>query len=78
MQGDCCSYWGEALVWGPNNKVPSAEQCCSQCAEYKPASEDDMACNGEQSSTDAIARVACEACLAMRVVLPSSVGVVRR
>ena len=45
----CHSYWGEALVWGPNNKVPSAEQCCSQCAAYEPASEDDMGCNGQLS-----------------------------
>lgn len=45
---DCCSYWGEAIVWGPQNKVDSAEECCQQCANYSPASEDDMDCNGMQ------------------------------
>ncbi|EIE23811.1 hypothetical protein COCSUDRAFT_47447 [Coccomyxa subellipsoidea C-169] len=38
-------YWGEAIVWGPQNKVDSAEECCQQCANYSPASEDDMDCN---------------------------------
>ena len=33
-------------MWGPNNKVDSAEECCAQCAAYTPAGEDDMDCNG--------------------------------
>ncbi|CAL8466227.1 g5763 [Coccomyxa elongata] len=38
-------YWGEAIVWGPQNKVDSAEECCQKCATYSPTSEDDMSCN---------------------------------
>ncbi|KAK9833448.1 hypothetical protein WJX81_006347 [Elliptochloris bilobata] len=38
-------YWGEAVVWGTTNKVESAEQCCAQCAAYKPQHEDDIYCN---------------------------------
>lgn len=41
-----CSYWGEALKWGPKNKLVSAEACCQACLDYKPGSEDDMDCNG--------------------------------
>ena len=33
-------------MWGTTNKVDSAEQCCAQCAAYKPQSEDDIYCNG--------------------------------
>ena len=42
-----CSYWGEALKWGPQHMLDSAEACCQACLDYKPASEDDMDCNGE-------------------------------
>ena len=32
-------------MWGPGNKVDSAEECCAQCRAYKPATDDDMGCN---------------------------------
>lgn len=35
-------------MWGTQNKVNSAEDCCQQCASYRPPSEDDMNCNGVQ------------------------------
>lgn len=40
------SYWGEAVVWGTENKVDSPEQCCAQCAAYRPQHEEDIYCNG--------------------------------
>lgn len=30
------SYWGDALVWGPDHLVPSAAACCAACAAYEP------------------------------------------
>jgi hypothetical protein len=33
-------------VWGTENKVDTPEQCCAQCAAYKPQHEDDIYCNG--------------------------------
>ena len=41
-----CSYWGEALRWGPQHKLDSAEACCEACLAYQPDSEDGMGCNG--------------------------------
>ena len=42
-------FWGDALVYGTNNKVDSAEACCKKCAEYKATGpeEDALECNGE-------------------------------
>ncbi len=33
-------------MWGTENKVDTPEQCCAQCAAYKPQHEDDIYCNG--------------------------------
>ena len=41
-----CSYWGDPVKWGPQNKKTSAEECCSDCLAYKPANEEDLECNG--------------------------------
>ena len=41
-------------MWGTTNKVDSAEQCCAQCAAYKPQSEDDIYCNGARPSVSAV------------------------
>lgn len=41
-------------MWGTTNKVDSAEQCCAQCAAYKPQSEDDIYCNGARTSANAV------------------------
>ena len=41
-----CSYWGEPVVYGPINKQPSAEACCNACSTYKPATDEDLDCNG--------------------------------
>ena len=44
----CCSFWGDALIWGFNNKKDSAEACCNACSSYKPTPDKDgMDCNGE-------------------------------
>ncbi|GAB4823623.1 hypothetical protein N2152v2_010669 [Parachlorella kessleri] len=34
--------WGDNLVWGPNNKKDTAEQCCQSCADYQPVPETEM------------------------------------
>lgn len=41
-----CSYFGEAVSWGPHNKQDSAEACCKSCLNFRPASAQDAACNG--------------------------------
>ena len=41
-----CSYWGEALRWGPQHKLDSAAACCEACLDYQPDTEDGMGCNG--------------------------------
>ena len=47
----CRSYWGDALIWGFNNKKESAEACCNACSAYKPTPDkDNMDCNGEAGS----------------------------
>ena len=33
-------------MWGTENKVDTPEQCCAQCAAYKPQHADDIYCNG--------------------------------
>jgi hydroxyproline O-arabinosyltransferase len=39
-------FWGDALVWGYTNKAKTAEECCAQCANYKPtSSSDNLECN---------------------------------
>ncbi|GAB4823622.1 hypothetical protein N2152v2_010668 [Parachlorella kessleri] len=39
-------YWGDALVWGENNRMDTAGDCCKACAEYKPKQEQEMlSCN---------------------------------
>lgn len=38
-------YWGEAVKWGPKNKLPSAESCCAACHEHQPSSPDGLECN---------------------------------
>ena len=44
----CRSFWGDALIWGFNNKKDSAEACCNACSSYKPTPDKDgMDCNGE-------------------------------
>ena len=45
-----CSYWGEALKWGPQHKLDSAEACCQACQDYRPANDDDMDCNGKSAA----------------------------
>lgn len=42
-----CSFWGEALVWGSDNKAKSAQDCCAKCAAYKPKKAEDADCNGK-------------------------------
>ena len=42
-----CSYWGEALRWGPQHRLDSAAACCEACLDYQPDTEDGMGCNGE-------------------------------
>lgn len=39
------SYWGDALVWGPDHLVPSPSACCAACAAYVPPTPDAPACN---------------------------------
>jgi hypothetical protein len=43
-------------VWGTENKVDTPEQCCAQCAAYKPQHEDDIYCNGAPFSAVTPAR----------------------
>lgn len=40
-----CSYTGYPLVWGPTNRVDSAEECCRACQNYLPGA-DGKKCNG--------------------------------
>eukprot|EP00891_Asterochloris_glomerata_P002540 jgi/Astpho2/2540/e_gw1.00048.41.1_t len=40
-----CSYWGEALKWGPDNKKQSAGECCQQCMDMQPLDPEEMECN---------------------------------
>ena len=51
-----CSYWGEALKWGPQHKLDSAEACCQACQDYRPANDDDMDCNGKLPAGDPAAQ----------------------
>ena len=41
-----CSYWGEPVKWGPNNKQPTAEACCADCHAHQPADAEELECNG--------------------------------
>ena len=45
-----CSYWGEALKWGPDNKKQSAGECCQQCMDMQPLDPEETECNGEYIS----------------------------
>lgn len=44
-----CSFWGDALKWGDQNRVDSAEQCCESCAKFRPESQwaDQRECNSQ-------------------------------
>ena len=42
----CSFVFGEPVRWGGTNKVNSARQCCNQCRDYVPKSDDDLSCNG--------------------------------
>ncbi len=47
MRACVCSFvFGEPVRWGGTNKVNSARQCCNQCRDYVPKSDDDLSCNG--------------------------------
>lgn len=37
--------FGHPVRWGPQNKVKSARDCCNQCRDYRPASDDEPSCN---------------------------------
>ena len=38
-------FWGDALVWGNENKLDSEEECCKACTDYKPKNPGDPGCN---------------------------------
>ncbi len=50
-----CSYWGEPVKWGPNNKLPSAEACCADCHAHQPSTPEDLECNGKSNGKAAAA-----------------------
>lgn len=41
-----CRYWGDVVKWGSSHRVESAGECCQACTDFKPASKDDVECNG--------------------------------
>lgn len=44
----CCSFvFGEPVKWGTSNYVDDAGECCKQCREFTPATDNDLSCNSE-------------------------------
>eukprot|EP00877_Chromochloris_zofingiensis_P001819 jgi/Chrzof1/11638/Cz06g03080.t1 len=38
--------WGDVVKWGSDFRVTTAAACCDACQKFKPAREEDFACNG--------------------------------
>ena len=38
-------FWGDALVWGTENLVETAEECLKACKTFKPKTRNDPGCN---------------------------------
>jgi hypothetical protein len=45
--------FGDPVRWGTQNRVEDAGECCRQCREYKPKTDNDPSCNGEPSAAPA-------------------------
>ena len=46
-----CSFtFGEAVKWGTRNLLDDPGECCRQCREFKPATDNELSCNSEEDA----------------------------
>lgn len=58
----CSFVFGEPVRWGMTNKVNSARQCCNQCRDHVPKSDNDLSCNGASHSSSSTIACALHLC----------------